>query len=92
MQLSQHIAGAQQVAVIVTDGPPMSATYANTEIQRLKSAGVRIQLVSIGTGVGRRSLKEWPSWPEKDNVMLAQSYNSLPSVAKVIHAEEATQI
>jgi len=69
--------GANKVALVVTDGPPNSERETTTEVERLKAAGVRVVFITVGSGVRRRNLIQWASWPEQENVMQATSFASL---------------
>lgn len=76
-------AESQRVMVIVTDGMPESSYLFATVMKQVKSAGIRVIIVAVGTGVDTTRLKNWVSWPWQDNFHALASYDELPQTKTV---------
>eukprot|EP00929_Paragymnodinium_shiwhaense_P119299 TRINITY_DN91191_c0_g1_i1.p1 TRINITY_DN91191_c0_g1~~TRINITY_DN91191_c0_g1_i1.p1 ORF type:complete len:898 (+),score=205.49 TRINITY_DN91191_c0_g1_i1:109-2802(+) len=75
--------GAEQVAVVISNGAPTSGRLVTTEVERLKDAGVRMVFLEVGLGVGHHAAKQWASWPHSENIVKAWTYTALDDAAKV---------
>jgi len=74
--------GAVKTVVVITDGPPSSARFTFTEVERLKDTGARIMFVTVGRAVRERTLRQMSTWPEAENVVEATTYTNLDTEEK----------
>lgn len=74
-------ATSQQVALVITDGMPLSSYILTTETKRLQSRGVRVAFLIVGPAVSRRAVRQWASWPTEENVIEVPSYEKLDEEA-----------
>jgi len=74
---------SQSVAIVVTDGPPVSGRLAKMEVERLVAHGVRVMILAVGAGARHVPFQQWASWPAAENVVPVSSFERLPEDALV---------
>jgi len=75
--LTQGRQEAPSVAVVITDGMPTSKYLTATAVSRVHKRAIRLLFVTVGNGVNKRVMKQWASWPPKENVVSVPSFKEL---------------